>query len=241
MGTRGALMIFNLRAAICTALVLAGFAWVAREQLAVGLLGWAPMAREGRAPLAHGGAASPEEERDIVSAVLQHEALQPDRRNVCLKLAPEGQAFEQEKRAIRAFQAQLADQPEQAQSIRARLDRLRNPQRKWLLPTAPGAAAAPITEESARPLRTAEIGLLGAPAGGAIDLILDLARFPTHFQASGADCNPLFFSAPAVAGEIAFVETLYRCGPGCEEGLLYAVVRREEQWEVGALTPAWTN
>jgi hypothetical protein len=234
-------MPFNPRAALCTALVLAGFAWLAREQLAVGLFGWAPMQREGRAALTHGGAASPDEERDILSAVLLHEARRPNRRNVCLRLALEGQTFEQEKRGIRALQQQLADEPERAETIRAQLDRLRNPQRKWLLPAEPGVEEAPITEESARPLRTAEIGLLGGPAGGAIDLTLNLADLPPSLQGSGADCNPLFFTAPAVAGEIAFVETTYRCGPGCEEGRIYAVVRREEQWEVGALTPAWTN
>lgn len=234
-------MTFNPRAALCTALVLAGFAWLAREQLAVGLLGWAPMAREGRAPLTHGGAATPEEERDILGAVLLHEARRPGRSNVCLRLAAEGQTFEQEKRTIRALQQQMADEPHRAESIQRELDRRLNPQRRWLLPSAPGAEEAPITEESARPLRTAEIGLLGGPAGGAIDLTLNVGELPAGFQATGADCNPLFFTAPAVAGEIAFVETTYRCGPNCEEGRMYAVVRRDEQWEVGALAPAWTN
>jgi len=232
---------FNPRAALCTALVLAGFAWLAREQLAVGLFGWAPMTREGRAALSHGGAASPDEERDILSLVLLHEARRPNRPNVCLRLALEGQTFEQEKRAIRAFEQQLADTPERGDSIRAQLDRLRNPQRKWLFPAEPGAQEAPITEESARPFRTAEIGLLGAAPGGAIDLMLDLSELPAEFRSSGADCNPLFFTAPAVAGEIAFVETTYRCGPGCEEGRMYAVVRRDERWELGAVAPAWTN
>jgi|GEM_PF-6811541 len=234
-------MKFNPRAALCTALVLAGFAWLAREQLAVGLLGWAPMQREGRAPLMHGGAATPEEERDIVSAVLLYEAQRARRQNVCLRLAPEGQTFEQEKRVIRTLQQQLAAEPGRAQTIRAQLDRLLNPQRKWLLPTPPGPEQAQITEESARPLRTAEISLLGGPAGGAIDLTLNLAELPPDFQGSGAGCNPLFFTAPAVAGEIAFVETSYRCGPNCEEGWLYAAVRRDEQWEVGAVARSWTN
>lgn len=234
-------MKFNPRAALCTALVLAGFAWLAREQLAVGLLGWAPMVREGRAPLSHGGAATPDQERDILSAVLLHEARRPNRRNVCLRLALEGQTFEQEKRAIRALQQQMVDAPARAEDIRAQLDRMRNPQRRWLLPAEPGVAEAPITEESARPLRTAEISLIGAPAGGAIDLTLNLGELPAELQGGGEACNPLFFTAPAVAGEIAFVETTYRCGANCEEGRIYAVVRRDEQWQVGALAPAWSN
>jgi len=232
---------FDPRAALCTALVLGLFALLAREQLAVGLLGWAPMEREGRASLIRGGAATPDEGRDILSAVLLHEAQRPNRVNVCLRLSDEGQTFEQEKRVIRALQQQLAAEPGQAEIIRAELDRRLNPQRRWFLPAAPGAEEAPITEESARPLRTAEIGLLGAPSGGAIDLTLNLAELPAEFQASGGDCNPLFFTAPAVAGEIAFVETTYRCGPDCEEGRIYAAVRRDERWEVGALAPAWTN
>jgi hypothetical protein len=232
---------FDLRAALCTALVLAGFAFLARGQLAVGLVGWAPMAREGRAPLSHGGAASPDEERDILSAVLLHEARRPNRSNLCLRLAPEGQTFEQEKRVIRALQQQLVAEPERAQSLRDELERRLNPERRWFLPAEPGAEEAPITPESARPLRTAEVSLLGSPAGRAIDLILNLAELPVGLQASGGDCNPLFFTAPAVAGEIAFVETTYRCGPGCEEGRIYAAVRRDERWQVGALTPSWTN
>lgn len=234
-------MTFHPRAALCTALVLLGFAWLAREQLAVGLLGWAPMEREGRGPLTHGGAASPDEERDILGAVLLHEARRPNRENVCLRLAAEGQTFEQEKQAIRALQQQLADQPARAKDIRAELDRLRNPERKWLLPSARDGEEAPVTAESARPLRTAEIALLGGRAGGAIDLTLNLAELPAGFQATGESCNPLFFTAPAVAGEIAFVETAYRCGPGCGDGRMYAVVRRDERWEVGALAPVWTN
>jgi hypothetical protein len=109
---------------------------------AVGLIGWAPMTREGRAPLTHGGAANADEERDILNVVLLHEAQRPGRTNVCLELAPEGHTFEQEKRAIRVLQQQLADEPAQAASIRSRLDRLLNPQRRWLLPSLHGAGSA---------------------------------------------------------------------------------------------------
>ena len=231
---------FDLRAALCTALVLTGFAWLAREQLPIGLVGWAPMTREGRAPLTRGGAANADEERDILNVVLLHEAQRADRTNVCLQLAPEGHTFEQEKRAIRVLRQQLVDEPARAASIRSRLDQLLNPEREWLLPSL-NDEKAPITEDSARPLRTAEIGLLGAPPGGAIDLTLNLADLPVGFQGKGENCNKLLFTAPAVAGEIAFVETTYRCGRNCEEGLIHAVVRRDGRWELGALTPAWTN
>jgi hypothetical protein len=234
-------MKFNPRAALCTALVLAGFAWLAREQLAAGVFAWTPMAREGRAPLMHGGAASPQEERDIVSVVLGYEAQRPNRRNVCLRLATEGQTFEQEKRATRTLQQQLALEPDRREAIARELDRRRNPERQWLLPYAPGTGEAPIAAESAGPLRSAEIAMLTSPAGGAIDLTLNLAELPSALQGGGADCTPLYFTAPAVAGEIAFVQTSYRCGPGCDENWLYAAVRRDERWEIGAVTQAWTN
>lgn len=225
---------FDPRAALCTLVVLAGLGWAASRQMSVGFLGWAPMAREGRLPLSQGGTATPDVQRDIIGAVLLYEARRAQRQNVCLRLAPEGTAFEDEKRAIRNLERILADQPGERDRIVPELGRLRNPARQWLLATASSHGEQPLTEESARPLRLTESSLLGFPAAAGVDLTLDLARFP-QFQSSDPDCNPLLFTAPAVAGELGFVDISYRCGPGCDERWLYAVALRESGWQVGAL------
>ncbi len=222
----------NPRAALCTAAILAVFGAAVGQQMPVGLFGRAPMEREGRSPLMQGGALWADRQRDIIGAVLLHEASKPGRRNVCLRLSEDGWPFAAKQRAILTLEQQVrADPPAPAQ--RSELDRLRNPGRDWLQPRLGAAPVAELGGPEARQLGAAETALLGA-APGRCDLGLDAASVPPEFRSADPGCNILYFTAPAVAGEIAFVETDYRCGPDCYDAWLYAVVWREDRWQVEA-------
>ncbi|HTU11251.1 MAG TPA: hypothetical protein VMG08_10185 [Allosphingosinicella sp.] len=54
-------------------------------------------------------------------------------------------------------------------------------------------------------------------------------------------CAPLQLSAPAFAGDAAFVETAYACGTTCGNGSLYALQRREGRWAVVAVADTWIS
>jgi len=46
-------------------------------------------------------------------------------------------------------------------------------------------------------------------------------------------------SAPAIAGDAAFVEVGYVCGTVCGNGSLYALERREDRWQVVGIADLW--
>jgi hypothetical protein len=231
---------FSPIAAVCTAIVLGGFAAIASAELRYGLFGFGTIEREGVLPIERGGVPRSDRQRDILGAVLLHEASRPGRRNVCLKLAAEGHTFEQEKRAIGALQQRLREQPAARAELTAQLDQLRNPRRAWLEPRSGAVEEVPLPEPEAQQLRTAETSLLGVAEIGRIDLALDDSNVPAEFRSTDATCNILYFTAPVVAGEIAFVETDHRCGANCRDGSLYALVWDEERWVVEGLARTWT-
>lgn len=230
---------FSPPAAMCTAFVLGGFAALASAQMPVGLLGSWGMERAGVLPIERGGVARSDRHGDIIGAVLLFEAGRPGRRNLCLRLAPEGVALEQEKRAIRALQEQIREAGGDMSALVADMDRLRNPQRAWMQARAGPEPGEPLGTPEANQLRLAETTLLGAPELGKVDFELDARNVPAEFRSSEATCNPLYFTAPAVAGEVAFVEIDHRCGPQCRDAWLYAVALREERWVVEALSRTW--
>jgi hypothetical protein len=132
------------------------------------------------------------------------------------------------------LQQRLQREPGARSEIAAHLERLSAPERAWQLAAAPGSPAAPLPPESAASLRLAERHLIAAPRTSGVEIELDGSAVPPALRSTAPGCNTLFFSAPAVAGEIAFVKTRFECGPGCMEERLYAVVLREERWAVAA-------
>ena len=51
----------------------------------------------------------------------------------------------------------------------------------------------------------------------------------------------MHLSAPAFAGDAAFVAVDYLCGTSCGDGSLYALRRRETHWEVVGVADTWIN
>jgi hypothetical protein len=63
---------------------------------------------------------------------------------------------------------------------------------------------------------------------------------PLHVPRRGDDdCAMLTLSAPAFAGDAAFVEFAFACGTVCGNGGLYALRRREGRWELAGIADIW--
>jgi len=62
---------------------------------------------------------------------------------------------------------------------------------------------------------------------------------PLHLQSANEDCARLTLSAPAFAGDTAFVEVAYVCGSVCGNGSLYALERRDGRWQVVGVADIW--
>lgn len=228
-------MEFSPRAALCTAVVFGGFAALATAQLPFAFLGLGGAPRDGLLSIARGSFPRPGVERDILGAVLRHEARRPGRLNVCLRLSDQGRTLEREKRAIRGLQDRLRNEPEARIDIVAELRRLATPTRTWLIPSHSDLPITPLAKENSAALHLAEERLVAAPAVTGVEIELDGSAVPAALQSRAPGCSTLFFSAPAVAGEIAFVETRFSCGAGCGEEWLHAVVLRDGRWAVAAV------
>jgi hypothetical protein len=81
--------------------------------------------------------------------------------------------------------------------------------------------------------------LLGAPTSGRVDIMLDMSAVPESLRSTARDCRPLSFTAPALAGEIAFVETHFAAERGEPDAWLYAVVNTDGRWRVEAMARPW--
>ncbi len=101
---------------------------------------------------------------------------------------------------------------------------------------------APVPAELAQrldSLRAEAARSAAAPAVAEIDAALVSA--PMQLQDRVRGCAPLQLSAPAFAGDTAFVETAYACGTTCGNGSLYALERREGRWTVVAVADVWIS
>jgi hypothetical protein len=103
-------------------------------------------------------------------------------------------------------------------------------------PPPPPAPLAAVEAERLNTLRT-EAARAPSPALAAIDPAQIPA--PLHLQRRDDDCAMLTLSAPAFAGDAAFVELAYACGTVCGNGALYALQRREGRWELVGIADIW--
>ena len=62
---------------------------------------------------------------------------------------------------------------------------------------------------------------------------------PLRLERPNDDCAMLSFSAPAFAGDAAFVEYAYACGTVCGNGGLYALQRRDGRWTPVGIADIW--
>lgn len=114
----------------------------------------------------------------------------------------------------------------------------RRRQRQRAEPLALPPPLAPALADRLNALR-AEAGRDAAPP--ALTAI-DAASVPAPLRLQGSsDCAPLTLSAPAFAGDAAFVQYAYACGTTCGNGGLYALQRRENRWEVVGVADTWIN
>ena len=100
------------------------------------------------------------------------------------------------------------------------------------------AALAPDLAQRLDALRV-EAARVPGPVIERIDAALVPA--PLRLRDGVRDCAPLVLSAPAFAGDAAFVETFYACGTRCGNGSLYALQRRDGRWEVVGVADIWIS
>ena len=104
-------------------------------------------------------------------------------------------------------------------------------------PPPPPAPLDNATAERLNALRAQAAQAQTAPALTAIDAAL--VPPPLRLQRPDDDCDLLTFSAPAFAGDTAFVEFAYACGTVCGNGGLYAVQRRDANWAPVGVADIW--
>jgi len=239
---------FSPRAALCTFVVVAGLATAISAQLPGGLFGLVGMDREGLLILETGGRPpDANEKNEIVHAVLAQQA-EGSNEPICVHLLDEGEALTRDRMEIAQLQRRVAgaDATERAELV-SELERRRSPRREWrrLGQTDRGGSAV-LSEENANVLRAAETAVLGMPASGHADIMLDMSALPENLQARPPGCERgLGFTAPAIVGNIAFVETLHTCGNDvpnlCASGYLHALSRSGGRWQVQAFVQMWIS
>jgi hypothetical protein len=95
---------FSPRAALCTLVVVVGFGAAVAAQMPGGLFGLIVWERDGLLTIDGGGTLREDDSREIVTAVLAHEARRGDRGAVCVQLADEGEALASERQEIGRMQ-----------------------------------------------------------------------------------------------------------------------------------------
>lgn len=101
---------------------------------------------------------------------------------------------------------------------------------------------SPLAAEEARPLSDAAAQIIregqspSATERISIDWIGSL-----RFCGNARSLPYLAFSAPAIRGDVAFVDVGMTCGGLCGQGLLYALRRRESGWVIVSAIGTWVS
>jgi hypothetical protein len=201
------------------------------------------------APLQAQNAREPAEARAVIAAVLAHQAAMrgaEEAAQTCVETAlagPPAAAGAEDpmvpEHVVRiGFQWHLPESPAIVRPPpQYRPDgRRQNRERRPEVPLP--AALAPDLAQRLDALR-AEAAR--APAVDLDRIDAALVPAPLRTREGTRDCAPLVLSAPAFAGDAAFVETVYACGTRCGNGNLYALQRREGRWEVVGVADIWIS
>ena len=104
-------------------------------------------------------------------------------------------------------------------------------------PPPPPAPLAADLAERLNALRSAAARAAVAPAVAQVDG--SMVPAPLRVQGPNDDCALLTLSAPAFAGDAAFVAVGFACSSVCGNGGLYALQRRENRWELVGIADVW--
>jgi len=105
----------------------------------------------------------------------------------------------------------------------------------------PPPPPAPLASEEAARLNALRAEAARAPAAAPVLARIDesLVTPPLRLERPNEDCAFVTLSAPAFAGDAAFVEFAYACGTVCGNGGLYALQRREGRWAPVGIADIW--
>jgi hypothetical protein len=104
----------------------------------------------------------------------------------------------------------------------------------------PPPPPAPLATAEAERLNALRIEAARAPSPAFAGIDPAQIPAPLHVPRRGDDdCAMLTLSAPAFAGDAAFVEFAFACGTVCGNGGLYALQRRAGRWELVGIADIW--
>lgn len=100
---------------------------------------------------------------------------------------------------------------------------------------------APLAPELAARLDAlrAEAAATARPVGASRMIDPALVPAPLRLQRPEDDCAVITLSTPIFAGDTAFVGVDFACGPICGNGGIYALQRREGQWQLVGIGDTW--
>ena len=104
----------------------------------------------------------------------------------------------------------------------------------------PPSPPAPLATAEAERLSALRAEAARAPATpNPVRIDETLVTPPLRLERPNDDCAFITLSAPAFAGDAAFVEYAYACGTVCGNGGLYALQRREGRWAPVGIADIW--
>lgn len=202
------------------------------------------------APLQAQTAASADDARAVLAAVLAHQTSMRGPESaaqtcVTVQLAPPPAAAGAEDPMVPEHVVRIYFQwhvPEAAAAVRPPPQPRPEGQRRRRERPPPVALPAPVAPELAQRLDVQRAEAARNTAEPPITQIDEnLLTAPMQLQDMSRGCAPLQVSAPGFAGDTAFVETAYACGTTCGNGSLYALQRREGRWAVVAVADIWIS
>lgn len=158
------------------------------------------------------------EAREIVLEVLRYEALRSREWSICLRRTSRGFPFDWPRENGGFGWIKAPARPPQEYTVQRDLG-----------------------EEEATALDRAAEQVIAAPPSASPPLIVDRSQLPTGLQSADPSCADLTYTVPAIAGDIAFVQTTFSCGPVCAEGWRYALRRRGGRWSLFAVNFIWIS
>jgi hypothetical protein len=190
---------------------------------------------------------SPAAAQGPLQPVLVYEAALPRGSTpVCVSVRPEGTAFDEARRDIRSMRESRPSNPRDEARRRQFLSDHEHRQFDWRLPLpiATGGEAAlppPLDSEQAAELSAAIWPLLSSESVEVGSSELGAIPPPLRVGVSAGCGASLTLTAPALHGDLAFVETSYVCGGLCGNGWLYALRRHGTEWRLIAIAFTWIS